>query len=810
MRVAKIIWGVVLAVLWCGYMRLNAPLAVKAKAAAQKMASIQGPTIAILPFDFTPWNGSNTAGLVGTAGSGLSTPVTLLPSDLPTTHWHTTARPWSPLNIAPSAYLTRANNLTTWWAQNTNSTDGCLNEATYNPYDTAPSTSAAGNGPLGLSVGIQLSLGNTANQTKGILSLNCDTTNYRNTTSGGDFAIGYMTMAIPYYTNFATSSQITTWKNNMNFIQPGIPGNTNNWVTYDMMGYWTARQLGLSAFNNAVTTIEGWWTGNKTNGTNQSARMSNSPWRLYEDLTGVPNSLSVERVGGSNILAMVDLGYNGASAGAMKTAAETAALTDLLMQAPDGSNPTGGRQADHNWVDSGQQLTFDIMAQRVGASNSFLAGQYQHAAEMSFNSVSKYALPSTACCNGLMFFATKNHFNPGLGIGVQDTNLKDMHYNGTTMFQELMSYQYRTKSIIAEQRVPVEIGGFAFALPTGSNWSQAFIDAGGTAVQLALNGATTIQNSQYWTAIGINRIGRVGWETRLGPMDGAWSSLGNGANFGPTWITSGTSWTRLAMNPSTCSGAFTTTFANPAVSFGKVIWTCGSISFTQNLTVTPDGVLSQTTCSGCPRTWGMTFPILTVDGTTSPNNYGATTTTTSLTQPIASATWSSSGDSQNYMTIASSTTTFTSEASQTTSFGNITPVRAWHGSGSTSDATQVTFIYPASSTDPSAASVRSGMTITGTNTYTNSALSSSVVSGSSGTYYIGRTAAGGWTNSISISGQTNTFNVPCNFIMTLSGGAVSSIEADRSVTVSIPNGVHGMHTGTNAINLTAYTPVRGL
>ena len=106
----------------------------KIEAAAQKMASIQGPTFAILLFGFSFWNGSSTASPADTAGSGLSSPVTRLPSDLPTTHWHTTARPWLALNVPASSYLTRANNLTAWWSQNTNSSDGCLNEKTYNPY----------------------------------------------------------------------------------------------------------------------------------------------------------------------------------------------------------------------------------------------------------------------------------------------------------------------------------------------------------------------------------------------------------------------------------------------------------------------------------------------------------------------------------------------------------------------------------------------------------------------------------------------------------------------------------------------------
>ena len=747
----------------------------------------------------------------GGSGIGLSAAVTLLPSDLPTTHWHLTARPWQALNIPPSSYLTRGNNELTWWALNTNSSDGCLNQVTYNPYGVGGITSKPQGGALGLSAGIQISLGNTTNLTKAILSLNCDTNNYHVNPAGNqpDFSIPGIDQAIPYYTGQATTTQINNWRSNMNLVQAGIPGNTNNWVTYDMLGFWVANHtLGLSAFNNAVSTIEGWWTGNNSNGTNQSSRMAGAPWRLYEDTTGVPDSLSVERVGGANILSLVDLGYNGASAGAMQTAAQTSALTDLLMASPDGSNPTGGRQNDHNWVDSGQQLTFDIMAQRIGATNSFLAGQFQHAAEMSFNQVGNYVIPAASCCNGLVYFPVKNHFNPALAIGVQDNQLMDMYYNGAIMYQEFLSYQYRQKSAVTEQPAPVEIGGYAFALPSSPSWSQAFLNAGGTAVQLALQGSTSINNGQYWTAVGINRIGRVNWETRLGPEDGAWSSIGNGANFGPTWITTsgGSSWTRLAANPSTCSGNFTTTFANPVLTFGKVVWTCSGVSFTQNLTVTPDGVLSQTTCSGCPGTWGMTFPILADDGTTSPNNFGATVTTTSISGSagIASATWPSSSDQQNYMTISANPTTMVNESNVQTSFGDVTPVRAF-----TSDATQTTFIYPRNSSDPSAASVRSGMRITGTNTFTNSALSSSVISGTNGTYYIGRTSAGGWTKSITINDNNNntTFNVPCNFIIQLTGGAVAAIEADRAVTVTISNGVNGPHTG---LSLTAYTPVTGL
>ena len=770
-----------------------------------------------LPFAATPIAVLLLAGPAVTVGSGLVSPTTMLPSDLPTTHWHTTARSWTPLNVPASSYLTRANNLTSWWAQNTNNSDGCMDEDTYNPFDAARGvhlpTSEAEGGILGFSVGVQNSLGVTTNRAKGILSMNCDTASYHSSVSGGDFAIGLADHAIVLMASFAGASDVNNWKSNMNFIESGIPGNTNNWVTYDMWGFWVANSInGFSAFNNATNTIEGWWTGNNGNGTNQGARMSDQPWNLYQDLTGVPDSLSVERVGGGNILNLLADGYNGPSSSAMSTASQNAAMTDLLMAAADGSNPAGGRQTDQNWVDSGQQLTFDTMAQRVGSNNPFLAGQFQRAAMMSFNSVRNYLIPSSACCNGLVYFPVKNHFDPSLGIGEQAQNggataWDDMQYNGSIQFQEFQSYRQRVLSSVAEQPTPVEIGGYAFSLP--SDWSQAFVDAGGTAVQLALTGATSQSNHQYWTVPGINRIGRVGWENRLGPMDGSWAYLGSGANFGPTWITSGTSWTRLAQNPATCSGNFSTTFANPAVTFAQVVWSCGNISFTQNLTVTPDGVLSQTTCSGCTSTWGMTFPMLVDDGTTSPNNFGATVTTTSIggnAAGIVQSMWPN-GDQQNYMLISHNSYFLTAESNVVTSFGDITPVRAWSGTGtSTPDASQVTFVYPRHSSDPLASAVQAGMNITGTNTYTNSALNSSVVSGGNGTYYIGTTAAGGWAQTVTLPGGTLSFNTPCQFIAQLNAsGQVTALEVDRSVTATVPGTTP--HTG---LAFSAYAPQTNL
>jgi hypothetical protein len=787
--------------------------------------ALSGGVTTVTPFDLTPWNGSSTASPIGTAGNGLSSPVTFLPSDLPTTHWHTTARPWLPLNISASTYLTRLNNMVGWYAAQLNTSSGCWNGST-DPY--TGSTTAPAYGTIEIPFGVQFKAGNLANLNLAIAAMNCSTSGYAAHTVTQDFNIGPLNLAYQLYNTYGgtgiSSFTKSGWLSQLNHWY-GVGNNTNNWGIYDMWGAWLAIQNGLSAFTSSTGSVQGtsgidcMWTGAtcafNTFTMHQANQFNDPPFNLYMDQNGVtPDGLWVERQA-TTLLLMIAEGYNGAQTAAVKRASYTAAQTGLLMQAPDGESASGGRQDHHPWVEQARQLTDEIMAQQIGASNPFLAGQFEHAAQMNFNQNGHWLNP--ACCNGATFFPTKAHYNPTLSIGQQYASGGDYGYNTQLMYFLAGSYLYRTASAITEQPMPSEIGGYAFA--TNSDFGpQTLMAAGGTAVEAAMAGSTaytTFDNPTLWTALGIEKIGRVNWEARIGPADTGYPSLGTQVSFGPTWIRSGSTWTRLAQNPSTCHGGFTTTFANPAVTFGKIVWTCtGSPApvFTQNLTITPDGVLSQTTCSGCPSTWGMTFPILTSDGTLG-GSWGTTTTTTSTTQPIASVTWPATGDTQNYMTIApTTTTTFANESNVTAMGGNITPVRAWHGTGSTPDATQTTFIYPMKSGEPSAASVRSGMTIPPgtTNQYSNTALGSSVTSGSSGTYYIGSLAAGGWAQSITIGGQTETFTAPCYFIMTLSSGKVSSIEADRNVTVSIPNGVLGSHTGAKAINLTAYLPVTGL
>jgi hypothetical protein len=176
------------------------------------------------------------------------------------------------------------------------------------------------------------------------------------------------------------------------------------------------------------------------------------------------------------------------------------------------------------------QLGFDAMAQRAQlAGDPLLAGQYRHAAMLSFQSILPWR--RTDAPWGGSFFVTKNHFDPARRVGYQPAS-NYANYNGAIMMHLAEAYLARRTDIM-EQPAPAEIAGYAFA--TDAKFASAVANAGGMQLFAALRGDTAIRFGQYWTALGVERLGRVGWDTRLGPSDGVRDpKTGRGITFAPT------------------------------------------------------------------------------------------------------------------------------------------------------------------------------------------------------------------------------------------------------------------------------------
>lgn len=222
------------------------------------------------------------------------------------------------------------------------------------------------------------------------------------------------------------------------------------------------------------------------------------PFFLYHDRTSDPDTLNVEAVGRGNLLGLIHLGYDGPSAGAIRHAVETATRNTLYLHDPSGQAPTNGRTDDHVRVEP------------------WLAGQFRRAATLAFQNVQRWRRPDGS------FSVTKNWFDPALRVGHQNAS-QYSNYNGSFMYHLAEIFHARAATI-PEHPAPAEIGGYAFKLD--DEFATAFANAGGMQVQFNLREQQSETHGNWWTPLGVVRIARPGWDTRLGPSDGALTKEG--------------------------------------------------------------------------------------------------------------------------------------------------------------------------------------------------------------------------------------------------------------------------------------------
>ena len=147
-------------------------------------------------------------------------------------------------------------------------------------------------------------------------------------------------------------------------------------------------------------------------------------------------------------------------------------------------------------------------------------------------------------------------------------------------------------------------------------------------------------------------------------------------------------------------------------------------------------------------------------------------------------------DQQTFIALGANPTIDASASPRRSAYGDQRPLRVTQGG-----ATVSTFVYPRKATDPSAEAVR-------TSFVRNGADFNSVLGRVRGDTYVGRTSAGGVGSGIDLDGegtQDITFDQSCAFVLQLSAGTVSAVEADRFVIFR--------HAGRE-ISLAPHTPVR--
>jgi hypothetical protein len=704
--------------------------------------------------------------LLSAAAFGLAAPPVIR------TGFHLTARPWQPLNTDREKYLDVLEGICRFSVQHLDASGAILDpflktEQQYaTPYFAyaVGTLTAAGRAPDLLASGVRAMEHSTAQFAGG-----------RDTIpdNHGEFFIPALAEAVEVYANQVPAATLQRWRDRMK--RPWreiVRGSTHNWETYMMKGEWLRYSGGLVSHANAIAAVEDAWKAH------QRELFSGPPWWLYHDLSSEPDSLSVEAVGRGNLLALVHSGYDGPSAQEIRNAVEAGTRFTLLLQDPSGQVPANGRTDDHVWVDVGYQLAFEVMAERAFRRGDLaLAGQFRHAALLAFQSIARWRRTDGPWAGS--YFITKNRFDPALRVGYQ-TATQYSNYSGSLMFHLAEAFHLRSSSI-REEPSPSETGGYTIA--TDAKFDSVFANAGGMFMQANLRGQVGESSGNRWTPLGVVRFARPGWDSRLGPSDGAQTDAG-GVTFAPEFFENG-HWLRLADLPSRYRGVWSVQSVHPllvrcAIDYRPLPGLAGP-SFRNEFTLTPDGVLSVVTkTSADDSRWAVTWPMLENDGTPLHR---------SSRNGIQTVRYPNAGDEQNFIAVSVSPT-FSEAPLMRSTFGDLRPVRV-----SVPAAANATFVYPRTDDDPQGDAVRKSFTLHGQDF-------SSLLGRVTGAIYAGRTAAGGVGRAVDLDGDGKpdaTFSDECGFVLQLKNGQVIAAEADRDVTAVIQG---------KKVALKRYKPVR--
>lgn len=689
------------------------------------------------------------------------------PATLPDVRYHLTARPWKPIHTGDTLFLDKAEQTVRAMAPFLDSTGAIIDpysqrEVQYaTPYfaGTIGILLSANRAPDLLQAGMRAMNKSTAYIAAGLAAI---------PDQHAEFFLAPVAAAIPLYTPLVADSVSQTWRQRMSKpIAQIIRGSGHNWRTYAMKGEWLRAKNGYVPKSSAVNWIENSWRNT------QAWRFNNNIWNFYHDQSSDPLPWAYESVARSNLLAMIADGYDGPSRNAMLLVLRKSTRATLLVQDPTGQAPPGGRSSNHTWNDLLLSNAYDLLAEmEFEAGNLKLAGQYRRAASLSFESTLRWQRADGA------FSVTKNHFNPALRVGYASYS-HFTNYNGNMLYHLAESFRIR-KTNIPEAALPTEIGGFT--LTTDSVLATAFANAGGMQMTIGLKGSAQSIFNQFWSTLGVNRFSKAGWDSRLGPSDGVREALSKlGVSFAPTFFEQG-NWRRLASMPDRYEAFLTTQLAHPLLVRCRLTYKPRAgftgPTFANDFVLTPDGVLS--TLSSSLPLFGITWPLLSFDG--------ATQLTTTLSTFIATTGYPTGTDRQNFIALHTAPVLGTTDGLRRSSYGDLQPIRMVSGS-----AVNKTFIYPSTAQDPPAEWLRVSFS-------DSAGRFRSILGRVTDSLYVGRTAAGGFADSLDLDedGQAELrFDTRTGFLAQLEAGEIKMLETDQPVVARL----YGQQ-----IALAAYTP----
>ncbi len=682
---------------------------------------------------------------------------------LQATHFHLAARPAAAQPITEAAMLDRLNGLCRFTAQWQNASGAVIDPYLHREFQYATPYFAFAVGTL-VVAGRSRDLLPHGAAAMEHATLQLAAGRAAVTDQHAEFFLASLTEALPVYEALVPRAQWLRWRDRLRLPIARIIGKeaNNNWRTYAIKGEWQRAKLGLVSHRDAVAFVEQYWKSE------QRDRFAAAPTSLYHDRTGDPDTLSVALVGEGNLLSLVVEGYDGPSAAQIRRKVLDALRATLLMVDPSGQLPVNGRTDDHVWTDIALPLAFSAAAPMLRADgDAETADAMERTAELSFAGIERWRREDGRWAGS--YFITKNHFDPRLRVGYQNAT-QTSNYTGSLMFHlaELYRLRHQTHAGPSRAAAPVEIGGYALALEP--EFASAFANAGGLQMQFNLRGETEQRNDNWWTPLGAVRIARTGWDTRLGPSDGAQTAT-DAVSFAPEFLRDGR-WIRLAQVPASYEAHWSVQEVNPAIlrctlEYHPVAGSAGP-AFRDQFILTPDGVFSsveQTPASAAA--WAVTWPLLIDDGRP---------LRTHITDRIAETAYPRSTDTESFLAVDADSKLYRNPTPVRSTYGDLLPVRLRTAAGISR-----TFIYPHDASQPAAETVLQSFRVTAHGFQ-------SMLGRVDGEVYVGRTYAGGFASSVDLDNDGRpdlTFDRACGFVLQLRDRVVTAIETDQPVTARL-------------------------
>lgn len=537
-------------------------------------------------------------------------------------------------------------------------------------------------------------------------------------------------------------------------ISSVITGLDWNWRSYAMKGAWALYGIGAISRGEAVNFIETGWT------TCQRNRVAQDPWNLYHDNTSDPDTMAYDFASRGNLSYLIVAGYNGASAGEISAMLRRGSEAGLYLVDPTGQAPAPGRSGNHVWNDVVAAVTFERMARiELAEGDTASAGRYRRAANLAVLSSDRWLRKDGS------YTVTKNRFCPSTRTGYADYSFLT-NYNGYMMLHLAELYQQHLREI-AEVPMPAEVGGYA--ITPDPDFASAIAAAGGVQVTASLRGQTSLNYGQLWSQLGIGRISKAGWDSRLGALSASDPTSGVSVSLAPMLNENGT-WKSLAALASRYQASFISSMVSPQLTKCAIVYAPRSgqsgPTYTQLLTITPDGVLVRLT--GTSGELAMSLPLLVNDGAA---------LRTSITGTAATTRFSAAGDALSYVGLDAGTTLTDTRSRIHAATGDYATLIARNPGGSVLSV----FVRPSHARDVTPDRIRS--------TYrTRRGDFSTLLGRTIGNTYQSARSAGGLASSIDLNSDgvvDIVLSRTCQFSARLINGVLSAIETDADVRLTI-------------------------